>query len=145
MLARVPVHGHYFADIFPAFLLVGIGIAFVFVAGQIGAQAGVEPKDAGVASGLINTSQQVGGAISVAVAVTLATTATNHYLQHHAAGHGVVSAAMVHGYHVAFLALAIAMGVAGVLAGLLIKAKPTRQSSPEQEQVGEAAPRPAGA
>ena len=128
LLARLPVHGHYFADVFPAFLLFGTGSALVFVPGQIGAQAGVEPKDAGLASGLINTSQQVGGAIIAAVAVTLATTATNRYLHHHAAGHGPASAATVHGYHVAYLVLAIAMGVAGVLAGLLIKATPTTQS-----------------
>jgi EmrB/QacA subfamily drug resistance transporter len=140
LLARVPVHGRYFADVFPAFLLLGIGLALVFVPGQIGAQAGVEPKDAGVASGLINTSQQIGAAISVAVAVTLATTATNHYLDRHPAGHVLASAATVHGYHVAFLVLAIATGVAGVLAGLLIEAQPTRQSSAQQTKVGEAVP-----
>ena len=141
LLARVPVHGHYFADVFPAFVLLGIGSALVFVPGQIGAQAGVEPKDAGLASGLINTSQQVGGAITVAVAVTLATTATNRYLHHHAAGHAPASAATVHGYHVAYLVLAIATGVAGVLAGLLIEAKPTTQVPAQHEKVGEAAPR----
>jgi EmrB/QacA subfamily drug resistance transporter len=146
LLARVPVHGHYFADVLPAFLLFGIGSALVFVPGQIGAQAGVEPKDAGVASGLINTSMQVGGAITVAVAVTLATTATNHYLHHHAAGHTLESTAMVHGYHVAYLVLAIAIGVAGVLAGLLIEAKPTTTQAPaKQETLGDAAPRPAEA
>jgi EmrB/QacA subfamily drug resistance transporter len=140
LLARVPVHGRYFADVFPAFLLLGIGLALVFVPGQIGAQAEVEPKDAGVASGLINTSQQIGAAISVAVAVTLATTATNHYLHHHAAGHALANTATVHGYHVAFLVLAIATGVAGVLAALLIEAKPTRQSSAQQTKIGEAVP-----
>ncbi|MBV9417638.1 MAG: MFS transporter, partial [Solirubrobacterales bacterium] len=138
--ARVPVHGRYFADVFPAFLLLGIGLALVFVPGQIGAQAGVEPKDAGVASGLINTSQQIGAAISVAVAVTLATTATNHYLHHHPAAHALANTATVHGYHIAFLVLAIATGAAGVLAVLLIQATPTRQSSPQQTNVGEAVP-----
>jgi EmrB/QacA subfamily drug resistance transporter len=145
LLARVPVHGHYFADVLPAFLLFGIGSALVFVPGQIGAQAGVEPKDAGVASGLINLSQQVGGAITVAVAVTLATTATSRDLHQHAAGHALASAAMVHGYHVAFLVLAIATGVAGVLAGLLIEANPATQTPAQQEKASEAAPRPAQA
>jgi EmrB/QacA subfamily drug resistance transporter len=140
LLARVPVHARYFADVFPAFLLLGIGLALVFVPGQIGAQAGVEPKDAGVASGLINTSQQIGAAISVAVAVTLATTATNHYLHRHPAGHALASTAIVHGYHVAFLVLAIATGMTGVLAALLIEAKPSRQSSAQQTKVGEAVP-----
>ena len=144
LLARVPVHGHYFADVLPAFLLFGIGSALVFVPGQIGAQAGVQPKDAGVASGLINTSQQVGGAIAVAAAATLATTATNHYLHHHGAAHELVSAAMVHGYHVGFVVLATAIGVAGVLAGLLIEAKPATQSPAQQTQPAEAAPAQAG-
>lgn len=144
LMARVPVHGRYFADVFPAFLLIGIGSALVFVPGQIGAQAGVEPRDAGVASGLINTSQQVGGAISVAVAATLATTATNRYFHQHG-GHALASAAMVHGYHVAFLVLAIAICVGGVLAGLLIEAKSTTQSVAQQGTLGDAASRPAEA
>ncbi|HVI38182.1 MAG TPA: DHA2 family efflux MFS transporter permease subunit, partial [Gaiellales bacterium] len=66
LYARLPVDGHYFWDIFPAFLLSGIGMAFAFIPMTIGALAGVRPADAGVASGLINTTQQIGGAIGVA-------------------------------------------------------------------------------
>ena len=68
------MHGHYFWDLFPAFLLSGIGLALAFVPMSIGALTGVEQSDAGVASGLINTSQQIGGAIGVAAATTIATT-----------------------------------------------------------------------
>ena len=67
LYAQLPVHGHYFWDLFPAFLLSGIGLALAFVPMSIGALTGVAAADAGVASGLINTSQQIGGAIGVAV------------------------------------------------------------------------------
>src|SRR5256714_11910884 len=61
LYARLPVHGHYFWDLFPAFLLSGIGLALAFVPMSIGALTGVRESEAGVASGLINTSQQIGG------------------------------------------------------------------------------------
>jgi len=67
LFAQLPVHAHYFSDLFPAFLISGLGLALSFVPMAIGALAGVRPADAGVASGLINTTQQVGGAIGVAV------------------------------------------------------------------------------
>src|SRR2546425_10911466 len=75
LYARLPVDGHYFWNLFPAFLLSGVGLALAFVPMSIGALTGVTSADAGVASGLINTSQQIGGAIrgaggsGVAVAV----------------------------------------------------------------------------
>ena len=83
LYARLPVDGHYFWDLFPAFLLSGIGMAFAFIPMTIGALAGVRHSDAGVASGLINTTQQIGGAIGVAAATTIAATYTSHYLLAH--------------------------------------------------------------
>src|SRR5438093_6257861 len=83
LFARLPVHGHYFFDLFPAFLVGGIGLALAFVPMQIGGLTGVQQSDAGVASGLINSSQQVGGAIGLAAATTIATTFTNHYVNAH--------------------------------------------------------------
>ena len=76
LFAQLPVDGEYFWDLFPAFLLSGIGLALAFVPMSIGALTGVRQADAGVASGLINTSQQIGGAIGVAIATTIATTFT---------------------------------------------------------------------
>src|ERR1051325_3079731 len=61
LYARLPVDGHYFWDLFPAFLLSGVGLAFTFVPMVIGGLTGVRQSDAGVASGLFNTSQQIGG------------------------------------------------------------------------------------
>ena len=85
LFTRLPVDGHYFWDIFPGFLLSGIGLAFAFVPMTIAALVGVRQADAGIASGLINTSQQIGGAVGLAVATTIATTFTGRYVDSHAA------------------------------------------------------------
>src|SRR5262249_59405169 len=63
LLTQLPVDGHYFWDLFPAFVLGGAGLGFSFVPVTIASLAGVERADAGVASGLVNTSRQIRGAI----------------------------------------------------------------------------------
>ena len=68
---QLPVEGHYFWDLFPAFVIYGAGIALSFIPVSIAALGGVAPHEAGLASGLINTSQQIGGAIGVAVVSTV--------------------------------------------------------------------------
>src|SRR5262249_37812122 len=104
--------------------LSGLGLALAFVPMSIGALTGVTESDAGVASGLINTTQQVGGAIGVAVATTLATTYTSHYVS----AHGVSpfsGAALTHGFQIAFYVLA-AVGAAGaVLSAILPEPRQT--------------------
>jgi len=113
LYAQLPVHGHYFWDVFPAFLLSGIGLALAFVPMSIGALTGVGQADAGVASGLINTSQQIGGAIGVAAATTIATTFSAHYVNaHHVSA--LSGAALNHGFAITFYVLA-AIAVAGAL------------------------------
>jgi MFS family permease len=72
MFTQLPVHGHYFWDLFPAFLISGVGLALSFVPVTIAGLAGVQRADAGVASGLINTSRQVGGAVGLAAVTTIA-------------------------------------------------------------------------
>src|SRR4051812_15170165 len=84
LFARLPVDGNYFTDLFPAFIISGLGLALAFVPMSIGALTGVGQSEAGVASGLINTTQQIGGAIGVAVATTVATTFTARYVDTHA-------------------------------------------------------------
>jgi hypothetical protein len=124
LFARLPVHGHYFADLFPAFLISGLGLAVVFVPMQIGALTGVRPADAGVASGLINTTTQIGGAIGVAAAITIATTTTNHYVTSHGRITAVNGAALTHGFTVAFWVLAGLAAVGAVIAGLMLESPP---------------------
>jgi len=77
--AQVPVHGTYTGDLLPGYLLVGFGLALSFIPVSIAALAGVQQQEAGLASGLINTSQQIGGAIGVAVASTIAATHTRSF------------------------------------------------------------------
>src|SRR2546422_6427092 len=76
LYAQLPVHGTYFSNLFPAFILSGIGLAFAFVPISIGGLTGVCSDDAGVASGLLNTNQQIGGAIGGAIATTHAPPST---------------------------------------------------------------------
>ncbi|HLX20260.1 MAG TPA: MFS transporter [Gaiellaceae bacterium] len=121
LFARLPVHGHYFWDLFPGFVLSGLGLAFVFIPMSIGALTGVQPADAGVASGLINTTQQIGGAIGVAAATTIATTFTNHYVHAHLGVTAGSGSALTHGFSIAFYALAGGAAVGAALAALLIE------------------------
>jgi EmrB/QacA subfamily drug resistance transporter len=127
LYARLPVHGHYFVDLFPAFIIGGIGLALVFVPMSIGALTGVQPAEAGVASGLINTSQQIGGAIGVAVASTVAATYTKHFVAAHAGTSAASGAALTHGFQVAFYVLAAIAITGAVLAAVLIE--PRRRGS----------------
>src|SRR5262249_24147955 len=83
VFARLPVHGECGVDVLPAFLTGGPGLALAFVPMSIGALPGVGQSDAGIPSGLINTNQQIGGAIGVALATTIATTFTSHYVSDH--------------------------------------------------------------
>ena len=74
---QVSVEGSYLGDLLPGFLVIAIGMAFSFVSISIAALAGVPAKDAGLASGLINTSQQIGGALGIAVLSSVAIAQTN--------------------------------------------------------------------
>jgi EmrB/QacA subfamily drug resistance transporter len=124
LFARLPVHGHYFADLFPAFLISGLGLALAFVPMSIGALTGVQEADAGVASGLINTTQQIGGAVGVALATTIATSFTTHYVGDHAGASAFGGAALTHGFEVAFYVLAGLAAAGALLSAVLIEGKP---------------------
>jgi EmrB/QacA subfamily drug resistance transporter len=124
LYAQLPVHGHYFWDLFPAFLISGIGLSFAFVPMSIGALAGVGESEAGVASGLINTSQQIGGAIGVAAATTIATTFTSHYVNAHPGSTALGPGALTHGFEITFYVLAAVAAVGAVVAFLLTESHP---------------------
>ena len=74
---QVSVGGSYWTDLFPGFLVLGVAIPFAFVPITIAALAGTKPEEAGLASGLINTSQQIGGAVGIAILSTIAVTTTD--------------------------------------------------------------------
>jgi EmrB/QacA subfamily drug resistance transporter len=132
LFARLPVHGHYFSDLFPAFIISGLGLALAFVPMSIGALTGVGQADAGIASGLINTNQQIGGAIGVAAATTIATTFTSHYVDAHAGTNAFSGAALTHGFQVAFYVLAAVAALGALLAALILESNP----SPAEHELG---------
>ena len=134
LFARLPVDGHYLTDLLPAFLLSGVGLALAFVPMSIGGLTGVRQAEAGIASGLINTTQQVGGAIGVAVATTVATTFTTRFVEAHPGASPVGGAALTHGFQIAFYVLAGLAVVGAVLAAVLIESKP---ASPVVESAGD--------
>ena len=113
--SQVSVGGSYVADLLPGFLLIAIGLGFSFVPISIAALAGVRASEAGLASGLINTSQQIGGALGVAILSTLATSRANDGV---AAGHAL-PVALTDGFQIAFIAGA-AIAVMGVVVSLFV-------------------------
>jgi EmrB/QacA subfamily drug resistance transporter len=121
LFARLPVDGHYWPDLFPGFLLSGVGLALAFVPMSIGGLTGVSQADAGIASGLINTTQQIGGAIGVAIATTIATTYTNHFVDAHPGSSASGAAALTHGFQIAFYVLAALAVLGAVVAALMIE------------------------
>jgi EmrB/QacA subfamily drug resistance transporter len=133
LLGTIPTHGTYLADLLPGLMLVSIGMGLTFVPLTLIATTNIHPEDAGLASGIFNTSQQVGGAIGLAALSTLAASRTSHVLggianpssDRHAAG-------LVDGFQAAFLAGAGLMVLAGVLIAVLV-----RKSDVEQIQAAE--------
>ena len=111
LFSRVPVDASYVTDVLPSMLLLGVGAGVSFPALMTLAMSGATPEDSGLASGLINTTMQVGGALGLAVLATLASTRTDDAL---ASGDSTASA-LTDGYQLAFL-----VGAGLVLAALLI-------------------------
>ncbi len=78
---QISPNGSYLSDLFPGFVILGVGLGFSFVPISIAALAGVTGRDAGLASGLINTSQQIGGALGLAILTTVSTTRIDNLLK----------------------------------------------------------------
>jgi EmrB/QacA subfamily drug resistance transporter len=110
---QVSADGSYAVDLLPGFFVIGVGLGFSFVPVSIAALAGVTPREAGLASGLINTSQQIGGALGVAVFSTVSTTRTHHLTK----SGDSISSALTGGFSLAFW-VAVGFGVAGLIATL---------------------------
>jgi EmrB/QacA subfamily drug resistance transporter len=137
LFTRTPVEGNYWRDVFPVMLLLGTGIGVCFPALMTIAMSGATREDAGLASGLVNTSAQVGGALGLAVLATLSTSRSNDL---EAAGHSTASA-LTSGYHLAFWIAAGLVVAAIAVAGLVIQ--PEEQAA--KQLAGEPEQMPAGA
>ncbi len=130
LYARMPADGHYLWNVFLGLLLSGVGLALTFVPVMIASLTGVQPADAGVASGLINTSRQIGGSIGLAAVTAIAATATSHYAQSHAVP-AFSPPALTHGFQVAFYALIGVALVGAAIAAVFVESKPKAVPSVE--------------
>ena len=120
LYARVPVHGHFLVDVLPAGLLMGTGVGVSMAALMTLAMSGVAPEEAGLASGLVNTTAQVGGALGLAVLATLSATRTRDALASGVGSH----AALTTGYHLGFVVGALLVVAALVVAVVVLERAP---------------------
>jgi EmrB/QacA subfamily drug resistance transporter len=135
LFARTPVDGSYWIDVLPVTVLLGIGAGLAAPSLMTLAMSGATPSDSGLASGLINTTVQVGGALGLAVLATLATERTNGMLSDGASN----AAALNSGYHLAYLIGAVLVAVALVAAVSIVRSP----DAAGQEAHAESSPAPA--
>jgi len=134
LIARLPVPARYEVDLLGPFVLNGIGFALCFIPMTIAGMQGVMPADAGVASGLLNTSRQVGGAVGLAVVNAIAAGFAVGGVS------GATDESLAHGYRVALLVLAMLALAGAVLSStLLAPPRPVEVEEPLDEPVREAA------
>ena len=123
MVSRVPLDGSYVGDLLPGFLVMSLGAGPVFVSVTAAANAGVSADKAGLAAGLLNSSQQIGSALGLAILSAVAITRTDHLI----AAHTSRVVASDAGYHQALLVGSILMAAAGALA---LRIGNTREAAP---------------
>ena len=126
--AELPVHGAYLADLLGPSLLIALGLGLAFIPITILSVTGVTAREYGLASGLVNTSQQIGGALGLAVLATIATSRTNHLL----ASRHPINQALTVGFHAAFLAAAGFVAVAIIAAASIGTRHVERSQLPQQ-------------
>jgi EmrB/QacA subfamily drug resistance transporter len=119
LLTRLTPHGSYVGEVLPSLLLTGFAMGCIFAPAFSTATLGVKNTEAGIASAMVNTSQQVGGSVGTALLSTIFASATAGYVSAHARASGLAAAAEIHGYTTAFVWAAALFGL-GVLVALLI-------------------------
>jgi EmrB/QacA subfamily drug resistance transporter len=132
LLTQLPVHGSYAGNLLVGLVPMSIGMGLVFVPITLLATGGIAANDAGLASGLFNTAQQVGGSLGLALMSTFAATRTSDLL--HGAGthatHAAIASARVSGYHVAFASGAAMLGLAALILVGALRARHVRELEP---------------
>ena len=129
LFARVPVNGSYVKDVLPTMILLGTGVGSCFPALMTIAMSGATQSDAGLASGLVNTTAQVGGALGLAVLATLSTSHSNKLLAHGTS----TPAALTSGYHLAFWIAAALVMAAMAVAATVLQPQPRAGSEPASD------------
>jgi EmrB/QacA subfamily drug resistance transporter len=132
LFARAPVDGSFAVDVLPSMILLGLGAGMAFNPVLLAAMSDVEQSEAGLASGVVNTSFMMGGALGLAVLASLATSRTDSRL---ASGDGSL-VALTSGYHVAFLVGAVFALVAAVLGAVLLRTGASLPAQEDEETVG---------
>ncbi len=121
LFSTLGVHSTYVSVVLPAELIVSLGMGLSFVALSSTALVGVRQEDAGVASALVNATQQTGGSMGAALINTIATTATASYIATHGTSAASLTAGAIHGYTSAFTFSAIVLGLAAAAAFTLVR------------------------
>jgi EmrB/QacA subfamily drug resistance transporter len=130
LFARAPVDGSWVEHVLPVMILLGAGAGTCFPALMTLAMSGATPEDAGLASGFVNTTVQVGGAVGLAVLATVATSHTDSLL----ADGETAATALNAGYHLAYLIGAALVAVALVIAAVVVRSEPAPTAQDEHEQ-----------
>ena len=128
LLARAPVDGHFLQDVLPSMILLGFGAGIAFNPVLLAAMGDVEPQEAGLASGLVNTSFMMGGALGLAVLASISSSRAAHL--------GGTNAGLTSGYHYAFVGGAICAVLAATLGGAVLRdthGAPAHERAPEAE------------
>jgi hypothetical protein len=137
-LTQIGVDSSFWVAVLGPQLLMSLGLGFAFPALSSTALTNVQPRDAGVASAMVNTTQQVGGSLGTALLNTVAATATANFLVTH--GPRAVSAALVHGYSVAFAVGGIFLLVAAAVTAIFVNGKASPAGSFQTESQAELTP-----
>ena len=122
-LSRIQVDGTYWKSVFPGIVIIAMGLGVIFVSITIAATSGVPKEKSGLASGLLNTSQQIGGAIGLAILSGVSANAITAYIKNNPTHPNLYLYAQVHSYHDAFLVGVGFAVLAFLLSAFLIKQK----------------------
>jgi EmrB/QacA subfamily drug resistance transporter len=128
LFARAPVDGHFLVDVLPSMILLGIGAGIAFNPVLLAAMGDVEPQEAGLASGIVNTSFMMGGALGLAVLTSVASARTSSVSD--SSSH---AAALTSGYHAAFIGGAISAVLAATIGALLLREREVPEAQVEYE------------
>jgi hypothetical protein len=119
LFTRLTPHGAYASQVLPALMLTGLAMGCVFAPAFSTATLGVKSADAGIASAMVNTSQQVGGSVGTALLSTIFASSAASYLSAHTKAAGLATAASIHGYTTAFEFAAVIFGL-GLLVAVVV-------------------------
>ena len=134
--AQLGVTSSYAGHVLPGLIVMGVGLGLIFAPAFNGATLGVEPHDAGVASAMVNTAQQVGGSLGTAFLSTIFATAVRNYAEGRRPGPAVLAEASMQGYTTAFYCSAVIFLVGAIVCGSLLRNNvAARQGAPAGEPV----------